>query len=207
MPRRAHSGSKDTKQLLIDAAAHEFSEKDYDHASLRQICSRAGVTTGALYFFFENKEDLMRSTIEPLTSSVLTLVKEWYLPYISRGVLAAEEQLELDVNVANAIIDVYDEYRTQLQIALRNREHPAVREFTDSLADLAERSLGRVMFGHDVVPSGDDDANGLRWLAYMQIDGILAIIGSDLPRERAVEQIIIFMEFLRGGFVAARKCI
>ena len=207
MPRKAQSGSKDTKQLLIDAAANEFAVKDYDHASLRQICSRAGVTTGALYFFFENKEDLMRSAIEPLTTSVLSLVKEWYLPFISRGSIPAEEKHELDVGVANAIIDIYNEYRLQLQITLRNREHPAVREFIDSLTDLVELFVGRVVLGRDIEPSGDDHTSGLRWLAHMQIDGVLTIIECDLPRELAVEQILSLMTFLRGGVAAVRDTL
>ena len=203
MPRKAQAGSKDTKQLLIDAAAHEFSEKDYDHASLRQICSRAGVTTGALYFFFENKEDLMRSTIEPLTSSLLSLVKEWYLPFISRGDIPADEQHELDVSVANAIIDLASEFRIQLQIALRNREHPAVIEFTDALTELVELNVGHVL-GYEVSNAREGKATGLWWFAHMQIDGVLAIIECDLPREEAVDHILHLMKFLRGGVAAIR---
>jgi len=36
-------------------------EKGYMNASLRNICRNAGVTTGALYFFFEDKADLFRA--------------------------------------------------------------------------------------------------------------------------------------------------
>lgn len=42
----------------------EFSEKDYTKASLRKICANAGVSTGALYFFFKNKEDLFAAIVE-----------------------------------------------------------------------------------------------------------------------------------------------
>ena len=202
MPRKAQSGSKDTKQLLIEAAAHEFSVQDYDHASLRQICSRAGVTTGALYFFFENKEDLMRHTIEPLTTSVLELVKEWYLPFVSRSAMGAEEQRELDTKVANAIFDISTEYGTQLQIAIRNREHPAVHEFIDSLTDLVELNAGRVLLGHDIELSTEGERNSLRWFAQIQIDAVLAIIDCGYTREIAVEQILNLMKFLRGGVAA-----
>ena len=46
------------RRLLIEAAKKEFLEKGYNKASLRTICNKAGMTTGALYFFFDNKEDL-----------------------------------------------------------------------------------------------------------------------------------------------------
>ena len=43
---------KETKRKLQECAMKEFLEKGYMKASLRNICREAGVTTGALYFFF-----------------------------------------------------------------------------------------------------------------------------------------------------------
>lgn len=47
---------KETKERLLISAKKEFVEKGYLQASLRNICKNAGVTTGALYFFFQDKE-------------------------------------------------------------------------------------------------------------------------------------------------------
>lgn len=59
---------KDSEQTvrirLLEAAKKEFLEKGYGKASLRKICTDAGVTTGALYFLFQNKEDLFEQVIE-----------------------------------------------------------------------------------------------------------------------------------------------
>ena len=52
------------RELLISAAKEEFLEKGYNKASLRSICAKAGVTTGALYFFFENKADLFSAIVD-----------------------------------------------------------------------------------------------------------------------------------------------
>ena len=56
--------NKETKERLIESARAEFSEKGYTKASLRKICADAGVTTGALYFFFKDKEDLFAAIVE-----------------------------------------------------------------------------------------------------------------------------------------------
>ena len=48
----------ETKIHLIQCAKKEFMEKGFAGASLRGICQKAGVTTGALYFFFQDKDDL-----------------------------------------------------------------------------------------------------------------------------------------------------
>lgn len=55
---------QETKERLLKSAKKEFSEKGYMKASLRKICSQAGVTTGALYFFFQDKEDLFGALVE-----------------------------------------------------------------------------------------------------------------------------------------------
>ena len=49
---------KATKERLLESARREFLEKGYMKASLRTICKNAGVTTGVLYFFFQDKADL-----------------------------------------------------------------------------------------------------------------------------------------------------
>ena len=46
---------KETREKLLASARQEFLEKGYTQASLRSICKNAGVTTGALYFFFQDK--------------------------------------------------------------------------------------------------------------------------------------------------------
>lgn len=54
---------KETREKLIESAKAEFMEKGYNKASLRSICAKAGVTTGALYFFFEDKAELFRAIV------------------------------------------------------------------------------------------------------------------------------------------------
>lgn len=48
---------------LLSAAMEEFLEKGYENASLKEICRKAGVTTGALYKRFEGKEDLFSALV------------------------------------------------------------------------------------------------------------------------------------------------
>ena len=42
-----------TRQRLLRCAKAEFLSRGFEHASLRRICESAGVTTGAVYFFFQ----------------------------------------------------------------------------------------------------------------------------------------------------------
>ncbi|MCD8028640.1 MAG: TetR/AcrR family transcriptional regulator [Erysipelotrichaceae bacterium] len=49
MTRKLGTLSEDTYKKILESAKEEFYEKGYQKASLRQICSNADVTTGALY--------------------------------------------------------------------------------------------------------------------------------------------------------------
>ena len=75
MSRHAGSVPEETKTRLLQSAVLEFSEFGFEKASLRRICSRADVTTGALYLFFEGKEDFFGAVIYPVTDSHLSLMK------------------------------------------------------------------------------------------------------------------------------------
>jgi TetR/AcrR family transcriptional regulator len=47
------------KQLaILNAAAEIFAKEGYHHASISDICKNAGISNGALYKYFDNKEDL-----------------------------------------------------------------------------------------------------------------------------------------------------
>ena len=67
---------KETKEKLIDSAKKEFLEKGYNKASLRKICADAGVTTGALYFFFKDKEDLFDSIVRKPYEELGIMIQE-----------------------------------------------------------------------------------------------------------------------------------
>lgn len=58
------------RSRLLEAGKEEFRDRGFLKASLRAICKKADVTTGALYFFFESKaalfEEIVKETVEKL---------------------------------------------------------------------------------------------------------------------------------------------
>ncbi|WP_371480502.1 ScbR family autoregulator-binding transcription factor [Kitasatospora sp. NBC_00315] len=52
-----------TRAALIQAAAEVFGEFGFSGASVMKIADRAGVTLGAVYFHFRNKEELARQIV------------------------------------------------------------------------------------------------------------------------------------------------
>ena len=51
---------EEKKQVILDAAVHEFSRVPYSSASINQIIKEADISRGSFYTYFEDKDDLMR---------------------------------------------------------------------------------------------------------------------------------------------------
>lgn len=69
MARRTPAG-QDTKEQLLKAALDVFSEVGYAAASVDEIATRAGVTKGAVYYWFRDKEDLAADLQRSLWSQI-----------------------------------------------------------------------------------------------------------------------------------------
>lgn len=67
--------SKEEQEIVLEAALDEFSEKDYDAASLNHIISKAGISKGSMYHYFTNKEDLYLHMIELATEKKTLFLK------------------------------------------------------------------------------------------------------------------------------------
>ena len=55
----------ETKSKLLESAKKEFLEKGFMGASLRTIAANAGVTTGAMYRHFKDKDDFFCALVDP----------------------------------------------------------------------------------------------------------------------------------------------
>lgn len=56
--------SEQTRRVLLDIARELFAERGYAGTATEEIVQRAGVTRGALYHQFRDKEDLFRAVYE-----------------------------------------------------------------------------------------------------------------------------------------------
>jgi AcrR family transcriptional regulator len=65
-PRRRPKGDKRerTRARLVDAAAAVIGEKGWDRTSLEEVARRAGMTRGAIYGNFANREELFLAVVQ-----------------------------------------------------------------------------------------------------------------------------------------------
>lgn len=64
---RAPRGSgppKERKREIVDAAARVFYAKSYHGASIQDVADEVGILKGSLYYYIDNKEDLLFETLD-----------------------------------------------------------------------------------------------------------------------------------------------
>lgn len=64
MVRRTKEDAMETRAKLLDAAELLFGKNGVAHTSMAQVAEQAGVTRGAIYHHFSNKQDLIESLME-----------------------------------------------------------------------------------------------------------------------------------------------
>ena len=62
------------RRQLLESAHRLFSEKGYRETSTEEIAHKVGLTKGALYFHFKNKEDILFELIRIMSCSFQTVV-------------------------------------------------------------------------------------------------------------------------------------
>lgn len=204
MSRKPGAVSKETRRRLLEAASEEFAAVGFQKASLRAICAKAGVTTGALYFFFKGKDDLFAKTIESTGERILSYVEQYYntdAPKEGRGMFGDEKS---DFITAEGLYDVMLEERPGTSIIAQNRQHPVVVAFCDKIVNVLYEYLKAVVKEKDPrlleMPEYDDVS--LMWLARIQLDSFFELYGMQMDEKRTRHQIDVMVRSLRGGFRA-----
>lgn len=75
MPRqRFFNLAPRTRERLLATATREFARRGFEGASLNEIIAKAGISKGAYYYYFDDKDDLFATTLESAVDSMLSRV-------------------------------------------------------------------------------------------------------------------------------------
>ena len=204
MATRAQSAGTDTKTRLIEAASREFAARGYDGASLRQICASAGVTTGALYFFFRNKEDLFRTVVEPVVEPLRVML----------GRIGAQGTADILVGMGLAgeglpesvdrFLALCYERRSVVQIMVRNRETSVMEGVLGEVADTFSKAIRGHLTARGAGPGVWDDFV-VGWLADLSLRSIVEILQEDESVDDARRHMQVALGFVAAGVAELRS--
>lgn len=192
---------KVTKLRLIEAARREFIEKGYSKASLRSICADAEVTTGALYFFFKDKDDLFEEVMKEPLGELYSVVKMHF---------AAEAQTEEwdgditgDIDAAAKIIRVLFRRRDLFLMLLTKAQGSRLENIKDEFVAFVEEHYKEFALQFQKISGKKFRGNDLvHWVAHNQVDVFLYLLEHCESEADAAMRIPRIVSYLTGGWFA-----
>jgi TetR/AcrR family transcriptional repressor of uid operon len=76
MPRLAQATRLERRQQLIDAAWRCLADRGFASITVDDVCEEAGVSKGAFYVYFEQKQDLLVALLDDETAEMNALMAE-----------------------------------------------------------------------------------------------------------------------------------
>lgn len=195
--------NKETKEKLLISAKKEFMEKGYLSASLRNICKNAGVTTGALYFFFEDKEDLYGALVAEPIKKLHAVMNRHYAEeqaQLEAGTLMENDMTD-DVEAAIEIVRCLYQHRDEFMMLLTKSQGSRYEEITDGFVMITEKHFIQIADNmekcYGVPPVAD---YLIHWIAHMLIDAFIHILTHEVSEEAAIVHVQQVIKYMIGGW-------
>lgn len=112
---RFHNLSEEKRRRILDAAAAEFAEHGFQEASLNRLIARAGMSKGAMYYYFADKADVYSAVLDDVMQRVEAVVAEvertqdakGYFPMLEMALSRLNAQLFSDAQLASLFRGIY----------------------------------------------------------------------------------------------------
>lgn len=193
---------EDTRQKLLDSAKQEFLELGYQKASLRRICKNAGVTTGALYFFFEDKADLYDALVRDLATLIMNMLKSHTDTEKVMYQDSFQYDMDLDMMAGKRLISTYYAHQDIGKLLIHCSQGTPYEHYFDHIIDFFEEHNKRIIMNLIGADNPIFNECTMHWLAHLQVESFLHVLSHDFSEEEALAQVGIVVTFLRGGFNA-----
>ena len=197
------SEEKTTRTRILDSAKREFLEKGFQNASLRNISKNAGVTTGALYRYYDSKEALFSALVGEHAQYVLDLFNHTVDDFER---LPGNEQTEKMLDFSDAclarMLDYVYEHYEAFKLLVEGAEGTAYSDFIHQLVTREVDSTYHYMqtlrdMGYQV-----EELNKklIHMIASGLFTGIFEAVVHDMPKEEAGEYLSQFHRFYSAGW-------
>ena len=183
---------------IIDAAKAEFMEHGYAKASLHKIAARAGITTGALYTRYKNKDDLFISLTVPglaaFTDQVAPLQEKYMevMKYADAEKFLAAVQEEMKVCL-EVLFDHYEECvlffcksgGSSLEVALKKMMEEKARQTICFLKEIARKDM---------------EFDGVEMILMEQFSFFKLILEKGYTKEKTIACLKVYEDFTAAGW-------
>ena len=200
---------KESRKKLIESAKKEFIENGYMKASLRNICRNAGLTTGALYFFFKDKEELFESVVSEPLAALDKIIKTHFAEEVSDIEMIGADDMEDDYSAAIDILTVLFGYKEEILLIINKSQGTKFEGFVDRYVEFIYKHYLGLYWKQKGYGSAEEltkeDRFIVHWMSHDQIDIFIHMLTHCNNIEEAERQMRGLFNYMVGGWFAAIK--
>lgn len=192
-----------THKKIIESAKILFLQNGYERTNLRELCKAAGVTTGAFYRHFKDKEALFAEMVDPSIKGLEELFDSSEANYFD---CVTEGRAQALGDVSSVTMASFIEYlyanKTAFQLLLRASDGTKYTNFMDMMVEWELRETFRM---YDLMDEKEVQYNKLtekelHMLYYAYFSCLFESIFHDYGKEEALQYSKTLSEFFMAGW-------
>ena len=188
---------------LLEAGKREFLEKGFQGASLRSIAASLGVTTGAIYGYYTDKEAMFEALVSEPARTLVDRYRDIQQAFANRPL---EEQVSdlpevPDVEASWMLNHIYDHFDA-FKLIVCASSGTRYEHYLDTLAEIEDNSgrtlVDKMRAAGYPVPEIDDEL--IHIMSTALFNGMFETVRHDMPREKAMKYMDSLRDFYSAGW-------
>lgn len=202
------SQSINTRNKILECAKKEFLQKGFKNSSLRNISKEAGVTTGAVYGYFKDKDSLFVELVKDFMDGLKKLI---YKIEGNEAKIGMEdlffsrenrlEQVEIHKEYINYIYDNIDSAKLIIMHSDGSTAGNYMEELSNFLTQFDKERLKGLNYDNNILV----DEFIIHMLVKFYISSVCELIEHGKKREEALQYVTTLSTFLFAGWAEILK--
>lgn len=191
-----------TRKRILEVAKKEFLEKGFKSSSLRNICKTAGVSTGAVYGYFKDKDSIFTALVKDVMVGLKELIDEIEGDELQSDMFdlfGTKKDRNNLVDRHNRYIDYIYDNIDEMKLLVLCSDGSSVENYMENITKyITDISSIRVQELKDKGVYIQDFV--IHMIIKLYITSIYELIEHNIPREDAIKYITTLSRFFFAGW-------
>lgn len=195
--------NEDLAAALLEAGKQEFLKKGYLGASMREIAAAAGVTTGALYRYYTDKEALFEALVEKPSRELQERYRERQQSFAAQPLKAQLQSMrQVSDSAADWMISYLYDHFDAFKLIACHAAGTRYEYYIDTLIEIEAESGRRLIdrMREAGMPAQELDGGLIHILSGALFNGVFETVRHDMPRDKAIQYMGSLRDFYAAGW-------
>ncbi len=182
------------RQRIMGEAVNQFNETGYVQSKMKDLAIRANVSVGNIYRYFNNKEDLFESIVQPVIEKIEDIFDEMqkYTP-----------TYEMTKESAATFINIYLQYQDIFVLVLENSSNTRFETMKNDIIEKFTQNVLRFPAITKKVSQNKQFIFYVKAFSVAFINGVISILKENCSIDEKIEQVTFFLDNMRNMLIRA----